>query len=108
MKRIENIAVVDIDTEDFAKAKEATIDCYDVLKRFPIFTDLQIRFTGKYSFHIFCKLSKYMNIDSIRLLLFKIFKNSKVSEKYSISKSRKGNIPNIDLFRNTFRGSFIM
>jgi len=108
MKKSENIGVVDIDTDDFNKAKEATKDCYDVLKRFPIFTNLQIRFTGKTSFHIFCTISKSMNIDSIRLLLSKIFKSSNIIEKYSIDKSRKNNIPNIDLFRNTYRGGFIM
>lgn len=108
MKRIENIGIVDVDTDNFNKAKEATKDCYDVLKRFPIFTNLQIRFTGKTSFHIICTLSKKMNIDSIRLLLLKIFKSSNISEKYSISKNRSGNIPNIDLFRNSYRGGFIM
>jgi len=108
MKRVENICVVDIDTDDFNKAKESTMDCYDVLKRFPIFTDIQIRFTGKSSFHIFCTLSKKMNINSIRLLLLKIFKSSSIANKYSISKNRTGNIPNIDLFRNSYRGGFIM
>lgn len=108
MNRNENIGIVDIDTDNFDKAKEATKDCYDILNRFNIFNDIQIRFTGKTSFHIFCTLSKKMNIDSIRLLFNKIFKNSIVSEKYSISKARTGNTPNIDLFRNSHRGGFIM
>lgn len=108
MKKSENIGVVDIDTDDFNKAKEATKDCYDVLKRFPIFIDLQIRFTGKTSFHIFCTLLKSMNIDAIRLLMLKIFKSSNISEKYTISKARSGNTPNIDLFRNSYRGGYIM
>jgi hypothetical protein len=108
MKRTENIGIVDIDTDDFNEAKKATKDCYDILKRFPIFTDLQIRFTGKTSFHIFLTLTKPMNVDSIRLLLFKIFKNSVIAEKYSIKKTRTGDIPNIDLFRNSYRGGFII
>jgi len=108
MKKTEDIGIVDIDTDNFNKAKEATKDCYEVLRRFPIFTDLQIRFTGKSSFHIFCTLSKKLNIDSIRLLLLKIFKNSSVAEKYTISKARTGNIPNIDLFRNSYRSGFIV
>ena len=108
MKKSENIGIVDIDTDNFNKAKEATKDCYDVLKRFPIFTELQIRFTGKTSFHILCTLSKSMNVDAIRLLFLKIFQNSIVSEKYSISKTRTGSTPNIDLFRNSYRGGFIM
>lgn len=108
MKRMENIAIVDIDTNDFNKAKLATKECYDVLKRFPLFMNLQIRFTGKTSFHIFCELSKTINVDSIRLLLTKIFKSSSVSEKYTISKARTGTTPNIDLFRNSFRGGFIL
>lgn len=108
MKRTENIGIVDIDTDNFNMAKEATIECYDVLKRFPIFIDLQIRFTGKTSFHIFCTLLKSMNIDAIRLLMLKIFKSSNISEKYTISKARSGNTPNIDLFRNSYRGGYIM
>lgn len=108
MNRIEDICVIDIDAVIFNKAKEATKECYDVLKKFPIFQELHIRFTGKSSFHIFCKLTKKINIDSIRFLLSNIFKNSIISEKYTISKSRKGNIPNIDLFRNTYHGGFII
>ncbi len=107
MKRYENIAVIDIDTDNFDKAKEAVIDCYNVLNKFPIITDKRIRFTGKTSFHIFCTLSKKINIDSIRFLLKKIFINSIISQKYSIEKSRSSNV-NIDLFRNTFRGNHIV
>lgn len=104
----ENSCIVDIDTDDFNKAKEATKDCYDILKKFPIFINLQIRFTGKTSFHIFCGLLRKMEINSIRFLLDKIFRNSSIIDKYSMKKSRVGNTPNIDLYRNVFRGNFIM
>ncbi len=107
MKRYENICIVDVDTNDFELGRKATVDCYDVLNRFPIFLNKQIRFTGKTSFHIQCELSKKMEIDSIRFLLNKIFTNSTISQKYRIGKSRASGV-NIDLFRNSFRGGFIM
>ncbi|MBU0462636.1 MAG: hypothetical protein KKE12_03310, partial [Proteobacteria bacterium] len=78
MKKVEDIAIVDIDTDDINFAKEAVKDCYNVLKGFPVILNQQIRFTGKSSFHIFCQLSRKMNIDSIRLMLTKIFRNSSV------------------------------
>ena len=108
MHKTEDIAVVDIDTDDFNKAKEATRDCYDVLKKYPIFQKIQIRFSGKTSFHIFCNLTKKINIDSIRYLLEKIFRTSEIINKYTISKARSGSTPNIDLFRNTYRGGYIL
>lgn len=107
MKRYENICIVDVDTNDFELGRKATVDCYDVLNRFPIFLNKQIRYTGKTSFHIVCELSKKISIDSIRFLLNKIFTNSTISQKYSIGKSRTSGV-NIDLFRNSFRGGFIM
>lgn len=107
MKRYENICIVDIDTNDFELGKKATVDCYDILNRFPIFLNKQIRFTGKTSFHIYCELTKRMEIDSIRFLLNKIFTNSTISQKYNIGKYRASGV-NIDLFRNSFRGGFIM
>lgn len=108
MKRTEDIAVVDIDTDNFKAAKEAVKECYNILKGFPVILNQQIRFTGKSSFHIFCKLSRKMNIDSIRLMLTKIFKHSIIADKYTIGKTRTGSVPNIDLFRNSFRGGFIL
>jgi len=99
MRRTEDIAIVDIDTDNLKAAKEAIGDCYNILKGFPIILDQQIRFTGKSSFHIFCQLSRKMNIDSIRLVLTKILKNSTISDKYTIGKTRTKRVPNIDLFR---------
>lgn len=109
MNKNEDFGIIDIDTNDFNKAKEAVIECYDIINKINIFNDLQIRFTGKTSFHIICKLNKKMNIDSIRLLLLKILKNSIINDKYSIGKSRLSpNTPNIDLFRNSYRGGYIL
>lgn len=107
MRRYEDIAIVDIDTDDFQKAKQATKDCYEVLSKVAIFSDKEVRFSGKSSFHIMCKLKKKMDIDTIRFLLQKIFTSSSISDKYTVGK-KKSIIPNIDLFRNTYRGAWIM
>ena len=107
MKPQEKIAIVDIDTNDFDKAKQATEDCYKVLERVQLIRDMNIRFTGKSSFHIQCNLIKKMAIDSIRFMLEKVFNSSEISDKYTVSKSRR-KVPNIDLFRNTVKGGFII
>lgn len=108
MNKNENFAVIDIDSDNFSEAKEATIDCYKVLDKFPIVKDIKVRYTGKKSFHLVCKLKKYMNIDSIRFLFTKYMTSSTLlTTKYTFAKKRT-NVPNIDLFRNTFRGGFIM
>jgi len=108
MKRMEDIAIVDIDSDDFKKAKEACLDCYDFLKtRKTIIDNISIRFTGKESFHILCNLRKKYNIDIIRETFKKVLEESPLSKKYTISHKRSPGIPNLDLAPNKFRGGFI-
>ena len=108
MKKIEDIAVVDIDADNFSKAKKAAADCYGVLlKRVPIVDKVQIRFTGKAGFHLFCKLNKKMSIDSIRLLLKKVLSTAPELRDYSVEYKRTPGQVNLDLAPNKFRGNFI-
>lgn len=108
MKKREDVAIVDIDCNNFDLAKQATLDCYDKLVNFKLIKDIQIRFTGKTSFHIFCRMDKKYNIDSIRLVIEKYLKSFKELSKYTFLKSRTSTRPNIDLFRNVYRAGFIM
>ena len=108
MKKTDNIAIVDIDTDNFSKAKKAVADCYEVLlKRVPIVDRVQIRFTGKASFHLFCKLNRTMNVDSIRLLLKKVLSTSPELRNYAVEFKRTSGQVNLDLAPNKFRGNFI-
>lgn len=108
MKRSEDIAVIDIDFHDFSRAKEATRDTFEfVSKNVSIVKSASIRFTGKGSFHIFCKLNKKYNIDAIRMVLRKTLQQSPLSDKYTVESKRTAVIPNLDLAPNKFRGGFI-
>ncbi|RLA59113.1 MAG: hypothetical protein DRQ78_11040 [Epsilonproteobacteria bacterium] len=112
MNRYENIGVIDIDIDPrdgFSWAKKVTADVYDyVINKIPIISSAEIRFTGKTSFHIFCKFHKKMKIDTIRFLLQKFLNQSPLSKVYSVGGRRKLGIPNIDLSSNKFRGNFIV
>ena len=108
MKKVEDIAIVDIDSDNFSKAKKATSDCYKVLlKRVSIVDRVQIRFTGKGGFHLFCNLDRKMNVDSTRMLLKKILSTAPELQDYSVEYKRSPGQVNLDLAPNKFRGNFI-
>lgn len=107
MKKYEDICIVDIDTDNFNLAKQATIDTYTALKNIEIIKDIQIRFTGKTSFHIYCNLYNKLNIDIIRTSLKAYLLRSDISYKYSIGEKRNTNTANIDLSSNKYSGGFI-
>lgn len=107
MKSFEDIAVVDIDVDDFNKAKRAAFDIHDSLFNAPFVRSADIRYTGKTSFHIFCKLPRKMRVESIKFLLEKHIQNSDLLNQYTMLHKRKPGIPNIDLSVNKLRGAFI-
>jgi len=108
MRKMEDIAVVDIDTDNFGKAKKAVLDVYKILLgRVPIVNKVQIRFTGKKGFHLFCTLKKKMSIDSIRMVLKKVLSTSPELQNYTIEQSAAPGMVNLDLAPNKFRGNFI-
>lgn len=110
-KRIEKEAIIDIDiaNKDFKKIKDATSDVYEyLLNSFPLISNIEIRYTGKDGFHLFCNLKRSMNIDSIRFLFLKLLKNSPLSEKYDIGFKRTGDKVNLDLSALKYRGNRIV
>jgi hypothetical protein len=106
MNQNEMIGIVDIDINDFSKAKKATADVYDYLKRLGEFKDIEIRYTGKESFHIFIHLRTSYQIDRTRLYLKQLLTN-KFLGKYDIEGKRKIDRVNLDLSPNKHRGGFI-
>ena len=107
MKMYEDICVLDIDIDDFNKAKDATHDVYMTCSKSPLFSDAIIKYSGKQSFHIVCKLARKTNIDSIRMIANNFLRKTDLTKKYTIEAKRKSGIANIDLSVNKFRGAFI-
>ncbi len=61
MKRVEDIAIVDIDSMYLPAGKEATMDVVNLMKKQDFVRDVEIRFSGKSSFHVFCNLKMKLN-----------------------------------------------
>lgn len=105
MNDIENIGVVDIDHDNFDESKDVTLDVYNYLKSLKEFKTVQIRFTGKTSFHVVGYFHNSMPIGKIFYFL-----NHKLNIRfpnYDVSSKRTEGKPNLDLYRNKFRGGFI-
>ena len=107
MHRLEDFGIVDIDCDNFIKSKQATMDIYNYTLSLNYFKDIQIRYTGKNSFHVIVYYDKKKRVDSIRLDLRKRFLSSPLLEKYTLQVKRKQGVPNIDLSPNKYRGGFI-
>lgn len=108
MKSYEDFGIIDIDSDDWKKAKQAAIDVYNIAQNFDFIKDVKIRYTGKESFHIICNFPRKIPIDKIRTLLDVHLKNSKlIINQYTVASKRTSGIPNLDLSPNKFRGAFI-
>lgn len=111
MKAYEEFGIIDIDIDPrdgFAWAKKVTGDVYDfVMDKMPIVRSVQIRFTGKQSFHIVCNFNRKMKIDSIRFLLRRFLQQSDLSRVYTIEGKRRPGIPNLDMAPNKLHGNYI-
>jgi len=109
MKYYEDIAIVDIDADNFEQSKQPTLDVYNALNGANFIRDLSIRYTGKTGFHIFCEIVRKTKIDSARLLLEQYLLTKKeVTSQYTIAAKRTKGIPNIDLWAsNKKNGAFI-
>ncbi len=107
MRAYEDVGIIDIDADRFKQAQQATLDVYYVMRNFQLSHNIIIRFTGKTSFHVVCKLYRKLPIDKIRLLLHDHLTNSDLKSKYTIAYRRTKGTPNLDLSPNKFRGAFI-
>jgi len=107
MRRYEDICVLDIDVDDFNKAKDAVNEIFMTLSKSPILSDATIRYSGKQSFHIVCNMGRKANIDSIKMVADNYLRKTDLVQKYTIEAKRRPGIPNIDLSPNKFRGAYI-
>jgi hypothetical protein len=108
MNMYEDICIIDIDSDNWNQAKIATDDVYNALISIPFINTVEIRYTGKSSFHLYCTLPKKIKVDNIRGLMENyLIKNKKIRKNYTIQKKRERGIPNIDLYRNVKGANFI-
>lgn len=106
MRKRETFGIVDIDVDNFAKAKAATGIVYQYLSKISTFKSVKIRYTGKESFHIFCYFGRSIPINNIRMFLRKLLE-PKFEGKYDIAAKRTAGKVNLDLSSNKYRGGFI-
>jgi len=109
MKQYEDICVIDIDSDDFKKAKDATLDVYEIMVNAPFVRSTKIRFTGKTSFHVYCTIVRKIRIDAIKHLVQKHLDDSNITDKgYTMKQKRTSGTPNIDLAPLKVNGNFIV
>ena len=103
----ESFGIIDVDCDDFDKAKDITYKIY--LKLRNTFPKISIRFTGKTSFHIFCPFVDNLkrDIDDVRITLKRLLERQDFNFKHTIKYKRTNSIPNLDLAPNKKRGGFI-
>lgn len=107
MTDTEEFGIVDIDSDNFQKAKKATIEVYDYFKNLGHFPSIQIKYTGKESFHLVCFFGKKIKVVLSRVYLRKLL-NDKFIGKYAINHYKRiPNEVNLDLSSNKLRGGFI-
>lgn len=107
MKRIDDIGIIDIDTNDWKNAKSATEEIYNLMVNAPFTNNVKIRYTGKDSFHIFFKFNRAMKSDHTKELIIEYLQKNKINENYDIGYKRKPGRVNLDLSPNKYRGGFI-
>lgn len=107
MTDTEDFGIVDIDSDNFQKAKKATAEVYDYfdsLKKFPL---IKIRYTGKESFHLVCFYGRRIRVTLARVYMMNLL-NDKFADKYNVAHHKRiPNEVNLDLSSNKIRGGFI-
>jgi hypothetical protein len=110
MKSIEDFGIIDIDTDDFKQAKEATLETYEyVSNKVPFIDSAWIKFSGKSSFHIICNFKNDMYTDRVKIMLENYLEDSSLSKNYTINKVIRGKktVPNLDLAPMKRLGGYI-
>lgn len=108
MRNTENRVVIDIDTPRMNDGKDLVFDLYPILESQPFIKDIEIRFTGKRSFHIFCHTTIKKPIGAWRITLEKLITSKLEYLKSNISFRRGSSMHYIDLYRNQPNGAFIL
>lgn len=108
MDKSSSYGIIDVDTDNFDLAKEATIDVYNAMEKERKFVDeVKVRYTGKKSFHIICYFKNDLYINQAKDMLEEFLVKNKMNLNYTIEHKRTGKIPNLDLNRNINNAGYI-
>jgi hypothetical protein len=107
MNRYSSYGIVDIDTDDFSKAKDLAVEIYELFYNQKFVNDVKIIYTGKDSFHIRVYFNNDYKIDYIKDRLLNVLNEAKLRNEYTIKARREKNIPNLDLQRNIYNAGYI-
>jgi hypothetical protein len=122
MNKTQDFGIVDVDVNmnEFQKAKEITFNAARFLERASFIDNVIIRFTGKSSFHIVCFYKKPLDVDRGKLILKNYLVEGNIIEpseddeedsedyEYTIRHQSIPNIPNLDLAPNKLKGAYII
>jgi hypothetical protein len=106
MRQKEKFGIIDIDYNNFRECKNIAAEVYDFIDKQKIFKNIELRYTGKSSFHIIVYFNKLLDINNIRFKLKEILV-TQFNNKYDIAKGKRGSKPHLDLGSNVYRGGFI-
>ena len=89
MHEVERFGIIDIDCNDFKRAKQATKDTYDfVTESVPFIESAFIKYTGKNSFHIVCAFKRDLYVDRAKILLRNYLEKGPL-QQYTIDEVRR-------------------
>ena len=107
MNKYSSYGIIDIDTDDFKKAKDLAVEIYQLFYNQKFVHDVKIIYTGKDSFHIRVYFNNDYKIDYIKDRLLSVLNEAKLRNEYTIKARRQQNIPNLDLQRNVYNAGYI-
>jgi hypothetical protein len=108
MRAYTDFCVVDIDTNDWKKAKHITQLIYHQLKKSNFIIDIKILYTGKNAFHLHCKFRNKLPILRAKSIIEEYLRRNQNHTLYTMQHKRLVNKPNIDLSPNKFKGAYIV
>lgn len=107
MDRYSNYGIIDIDTDDFNKAKDLTIELYHIFNQKKYIKDVKIIYTGKDSFHIRVFYPNEYKIEYIKQEILNDLNDIDSKNKFTIKAKRTKGTPNLDLQRNIYNAGYI-
>ena len=107
MNKYSSYGIIDIDTDDFNKAKDLAAELYQLFYNQKFVYDSKVIYTGKNSFHIRVYFNNDYKIDYIKDRLLSVLNESKLRNEYTIKAKREKNTPNLDLQRNVYNAGYI-
>lgn len=107
MGKYSNYGIIDIDTDNFNKAKDLVLELYDLFDKQKFVSDIKIIFTGKNSFHLRTYFNAEYKIEYIKQTLFDVLQGVKLQNPFTVRARRIKDIPNLDLQRNIYNAGHI-